>query len=110
MFQSVLDRFDKYYEKMEQENHPTFNFDLANEARKRIQQLDYHYELIETKHLRYMDLIRQQHKQIEFLRDYFHPYNPSITMEGEDVQELNDLGFEIETFTESFYYLAACEA
>lgn len=105
MFKIVLEKFEKYLDKMEAEQPPNFNMFLAIEVRKRIQQLEYFYKGIEEKHERLMTLTWRKHRDMEALRKRF-PYG-SITIEkSEESLEIERLSFEIEAWTESFYYLA----
>ena len=105
MFESTLEKFDKYVDKMEADNPPSFNLDLATEVRKRIEQLDYYYKKIDKKHERYMGLAWHEHREIESLRKQF-PYRRIVREKSEDRLEMEKLIFEIETFTESFYHMA----
>jgi len=56
MFELVIEKFDKYWDKMDSESPANFNQDLASEVRKRLEQLDYLYKFIMEKHERYMEL------------------------------------------------------
>lgn len=106
MFDSTLDLFDKYYQKMVLLNTPGLNADLAQETRKRIEQLNFLYQLINEKQLRYFDL----HWRLVgdgSLGEKIKKAGGSITVVGsEEMKEMKDLMFEIELYTESFYYLA----
>jgi len=107
MFESVLEKFEKYLDKMEAENPHTFNFDLAMEVKKRLEQLDYLYELVMEKHTRYMDLNWIDFRDIESLKKRIQEAGGSIIRtKSKEHLEMETLIFEIETFTESFYYLA----
>jgi hypothetical protein len=107
MFESVLEKFEKYLDKMEAENPATFNLELAMEVKKRLEQLDYLYKLVMEKHSRYMDLNWVEYRHIESLRDLIRESGGSITVtKSKERLEMDELIFEIETFTESFYYLA----
>lgn len=106
MFQSTLDLLDQYHQKMVRDNVPEFNGDLALEVKKRLQQLDFLYANIEDKQIRYNDLHLKMmgdgslEKRIKAAGGY-------LTIVGcEELSEMRHLMFEIEMYTESFYYLA----
>lgn len=105
MFESVLEKFELYLDKMEQNNPPSFNMYLAIEVRKRLEQLNYLYRIIDEKHVRFMRLNWREYRNMEALRKEF-PYGRIVVKKSEDRLEMDTLLFEIETFTESFYYLA----
>jgi hypothetical protein len=107
MFESVLEKFEKYLDKMEAEKPPTFNLELAMEVKKRLEQLDYLYKLVMEKHSRFMNLLWVESRYLESLKKLFRESGGSITVtKSEERIEMDKLIFEIETFTESFYYLA----
>lgn len=106
MFDSTLVLFDKYFEKMVLLNTPGLNADLAQETRKRIEQLNFLHLMINEKQHRYFDL----HWRLigdGSLEEKIKKAGGSITVVGsEEMKEMKDLMFEIELYTESFYYLA----
>ncbi len=57
MFESVIEKFDEYWNKVDAENPANFNQDLASEVRKRLEQLAYLYKLFDAKRfLRYQNI------------------------------------------------------
>jgi hypothetical protein len=108
MYESTLELFDKYYAKMEAKQLPGFNSDLALETKKRIEQLDYLYKKIDKKQSRYMDLSWEKYGDPISLERRIREAGGelTITVPEEMRREMEELIFEIELFTESFYYLA----
>ena len=108
MFESVTEKFDKYWHKMAAENRAKFNLDLASEVRKRLEQLDYLYKIIIEKGERHGEL-----SFVEFGGD-LDAHKEKVRLAGglitkpksEEQFQMDILMFEIELFTESFYYLA----
>jgi diadenosine tetraphosphatase ApaH/serine/threonine PP2A family protein phosphatase len=108
MFKSVIKKFDEYLNKMEAENPVGFNSDLWTEANKRLEQLQWLYNHIFRKHSRLMDLNWRENRRIERLRKDLQLTSGSITLQrSAESRKIDRLMFEIEMFTESFYYLAA---
>lgn len=105
IFESILEKFDLYLDKMEADHSRGFNINLAIEVRKRIEQLSYYYEIIDEKHTRFMELNWREYRKMEALRKKF-PYGRIVVEKSDDRLEMDKLIFEIEMFTESFYYLA----
>jgi hypothetical protein len=105
MFETVAEKFDKYVDKMDAENHPDFVMDLAIEVRKRINQLDYLYKVVMEKHERYMHLGWIEQREFDSLRAGRGSFSITLPM-SEERKEMNKLIFEIEMFMESFYYMA----
>src|SRR5262245_28478659 len=113
MFKSTINLFDQLYAKLDKENAPGFNRDLAIEARKRLQQLDYLYSRareIDTKQqtirdqvgdrLRdYMRAMRDQGKEAE-------EFPERIKVKSEEFDGMRAGDFEMELFTEAFYLFA----
>jgi hypothetical protein len=105
MFKTVIEKFDKYVEKMDTNKIPNFDMDLALEVRKRINQLDYLYKIVIEKHSRYMHLGWKEQREFELLRAGRGSF--SITLPAsKDRLEMDKLIFEMEMYMESFYYLA----
>ena len=106
MFDSTLALFDKYHQKMVSQNTSGFEPDLAQETRKRIEQLNFLYRLIDEKQLRYFDL----HWKLMgdgSVEQKIKSAGGTMTFVGSDeMAEMKALMFEIELYTESFYYLA----
>lgn len=108
MYDAVIEKFDRYIDKCEVENTATFNVDLATEARRRLQQLEFLYNKIQNKHDRYMELNWRERRRIESIRKRLGISSGSITIARSDESvEMENLIFEIETLTEAFYYLAS---
>lgn len=108
MFESVIEKFDKYWNKIDSENPANFNQDLASEVRKRLQQLDYLYKFIMERVERYMELSwREVSGDLDAFKEKIREAGGSITKPKSDERiEMERLMFEMELFTESFYYLA----
>jgi len=108
MFESVIEKFDKYWNKMDSENSANFNQDLASEVRKRLEQLDYLYKVIMEKHERYMELSRKEYGgDLDAYKEKIRAAGGSIIKpKSEEKIQMDKLALEIEVFTESFYYLA----
>jgi hypothetical protein len=108
MFEAVIEKFDRYWNKMDAENPANFSQDLASEVRKRLEQLDYLYELIMEKHQRYMDLSwKEVGGDWDAYKQKIREAGGSITKQKSNERfEMEKLVLEIEVFTESFYYLA----
>lgn len=105
MFQSTLDLFDRYHQKMVNDQVPDLNEDLALEVRKRIEQLDFLYELIDQKQLRHNDIYLRMMN--DGMLEKTKESGGSLTFIGfPEFGEMRQLLFEIELYTESFYYLA----
>ena len=108
MFESVIEKFDKYWNKMDSENSANFNQYLASEVRKRLEQLDYLYKVIMEKHERYMELSRKEYGgDLDAYKEKIRAAGGSIIKpKSEEKIQMDKLALEIEVFTESFYYLA----
>ena len=106
MFESTIALFDRYYEKMLVDNLPTFNDDLALEVKKRLEQLSFLYCKIEGKQLRYFDLDRKVYGDGSLEQQIKNAGGPIIVVGSDERSEMLELMFEIELYTESFYYLA----
>jgi hypothetical protein len=108
MFEVVIEKFDNYWDKMDAEKPVNFSQDLAAEVRKRLEQLDYLYELIMEKHQRYMDLLwKEVGGDLDAHKEKIRAAGGSITKPRSNEKiEMDKLVLEIEVFTESFYYLA----
>lgn len=108
MFESVIEKFNRYLAKMDAEKPANFNEDLASEVRKRLEQLDFLYKFIMEKHERYMDLSWKEFDgDLDALKEKVREAGGSITIRKSDERiEMEPLIFEIELFTESFYYFA----
>lgn len=108
MFESVIEKFNKYWDKMNTEKPSKFNQDLASEVRKRLEQLDYLYKFIMEKHDEYIKLSRKETNwDLDAYGDKIREQGGSriIPESAEHIKKVK-LGLEIEVFTESFYYLA----
>jgi len=107
MFESVIEKFDKYVEKKEGETPVNFNLHLAMEVEKRLEQLDYLYKKIMKKHSRCMKLVWIEQRNLQPVMQLARETGASVTYQRSDEKiEINKLMFEIELLTESFYYLA----
>lgn len=112
MFESVIEKFDKYWDKTDAENPKNFNQDLASEVRKRLEQLDYFYKLIMDKNEKYFELHRivfskKLKDNLERKNQAARGFEYTVTrLETEEDFQINKLLLETETFAESFYYLA----
>ncbi len=108
MFELVIEKFDKYWDKMDAEKPENFNQDLASEVRKRLEQLDYLYKFIMEKHERYMELSwREFDGDLNAYKEKIRAAGGSIIKpKSEERIQMDKLALEIELFTESFYYLA----
>jgi hypothetical protein len=106
VFESVLEKLDDYIDKMDAEKPSGFNLDLALEVRKRIAQLQHLFNGIDGKHLRYMELTLREHRRMESLRRELKITGPVNIEKSEAHLEMEELIFEIELWTESFYYVA----
>lgn len=107
MFESVIDKFQKYLDKMEAQNPPGLNLDLGIEVKKRLEQLDYLYNMIMDKHTRCMRLVwREQRRREPFLQRARETGGSIRIQKSDDSREIDKLVFEIEVHTESLYYLA----
>ena len=107
MFESVIEKFEKYLDKKESETPVKFNLHLAMEVKKRLEQLDYLYKKIMDKHSRCMRLAWREQSRLEPLMQRVREVGGSITVQkSDDRLEIDKLMFEIELLTESFYYLA----
>jgi hypothetical protein len=90
IFKSVLEKFELYLDKMETDNPFGFNMYLAIEVRKRIEQLNYLYKLIEEKNARFMELNWREYHKMEALRKEF-PYGRIVVKKSEDRLEMDRL-------------------
>lgn len=108
MFELVIEKFDKYWDKMNSENPANFNQDLAAEVKKRLEQSDYLYKVIMEKHSRSMELLWEENRfDLDSLREKIREVGGSVTKPKSKEQiEREKLIFEMELLTESFYYLA----
>jgi hypothetical protein len=105
MFKSVIKKFDKYLDLMETENLEGFNGDLWTEVNKRLTQLEWLYERISRKHAKCLELQWREVRRTDRLRQ--NQISGSIRgLESADSRKVGRLMFEIQMFTESFYYLA----
>lgn len=107
MFQTVKKKFGKYFDKMEAENPAEFSDDLWNEVDKRLKQLEWLYTHISKKHSKCMESVWREHRRTEQLRKEHRWTSGSIIVpKSRDSRKIDRLMFEIQMFTESFYYLA----
>lgn len=107
MFDSTIEVFDRYCDKMEKDNLSSYNSDLAIEVRKRIEQLNYLFNMIKEKDDKHMKLVWDTGSVPLDLRDFVEKAGDSdTTVMAEKRYEMKMLMFEIEMYTESFYYLA----
>jgi hypothetical protein len=108
VYESVVEKFERYVDKCEVENAATFNVDLATEARRRVQQLEFLYNKVQKQHDWYMELNWRERRRVESMRKQSGITSGSITLERSDESVvMESLIFEIETLTEAFYYLAS---
>lgn len=107
MFESVIEKFNKYVEKKEQETPINFNLHLAMEVQKRLEQLDYLYKKVMKRHLKCMRLVWIEQRNLEPVMQLARETGASVRYKRSDEKiEINKLMFEIELLTESFYYMA----
>src|SRR5262245_16599117 len=104
MFDSTVELFNKYYDKMEAEKPPNLNEALALEVQKRLEQLNYLYNNIKKKELRHIELQWKRTGDPFSLRERALQAGGSlrIPVPEELRREMDELIFEIELFTESF--------
>lgn len=106
MFETVIEKFDKYVDKMDAEKPPNFDMDLALEVRKRLTQLDYLHKIVMEKHSEYWKLHWQENRE-SILAKVTGQRKFSVTKPAsKEMIKMDSLGFEMELFMESFYYLA----
>jgi hypothetical protein len=107
MFAAVIKKFDRYWDKMARESVPGFNEDLAIEVNKRLKQLAWLYKLIARRESKCLELTLREHRRRDRLRKELGITSGSITFQHtRDSRKIDRLMFEIELYTESFYYLA----
>jgi len=113
MFESTIELYDHYYQK--HCDKPDFNNDLGCEVRERLQQLDYLIEAVQGREQReklvmkrYLDAFE---KHVKYVLDSGlswekTPVPSDIKPTSEEAKESIHLVFEMQLFTECFYYLA----
>jgi hypothetical protein len=105
MFKSVIRKFGKYYDKVEE--LPGFSDDLWTEVNKRLKQLDWLHDHISKRHSKCLELVFWEHRRVERLRKELKQTSGSLFLQKtRDSRKIDRLMFEIELYTESFYYLA----
>ena len=110
MFETTVELLDRLYVKLDKDKATGFNRDLANEARKRLLQLDHLLKLVR-------DNEAQEAKAIERMTEAFLRHAKRVDFESvpqpEDTKLSREEGhsmkaslFEMELFTECFYYIS----
>lgn len=112
MFKGTIALFDEYYRKMEAEQ-PGFNRDLAMEVRERLEQLDYIVERardlehqVGLPRRKFMESYEAEQKAaVEHCRE---PSMAAINIDitEDEKQQMSKASFELQLFTETFYYFA----
>lgn len=115
MFESTIELFDRYYKKLDSEKSSSFNRDIGCEVRERLKQIDYLVKAVsdrEQQHeavmSRYFDVSKKHfdHVKASGLDWENTPAPEGMQLTREEFQESERLEFEIQLFTECFYYLA----
>lgn len=114
-FSKVIALYSEYYVYNDKNQTESFNKDLASEGRRRIIQLNYIIDKVQQTDEE-IDRISQRHQKSfgDWIR-YVHengldfsttPAPKEIKMTKEEFDQHNKLTFELELFTEQFYYIA----
>jgi hypothetical protein len=114
MFESTVDLFDRLCVKLERANATGFERHLAKEARTRLLQLDHLLQMVRQRDALLADMSRRQYETVER-----HPEHRIAVLDSEvvvrtetikltkvDFEALNSPIFEMQLFTECFYYIA----
>lgn len=105
MFEASIEKFRRYRNGLNTGEPP--HLDIANEVEKRLRQLDYLYKIIMEKHEKIMRLISKEYFFEQNLRKKLQMPGGTITIpKSEETYEKENLFFEVELLTESFYYIA----
>ncbi len=112
MFETTVELLDRLYVKLDKEKATGFNRDLANEARKRLLQLDHLLKLVrenEAQHDKAMQRVMEVFRQhcVAHQHDFETVPQPEDSkMTGEEMDISRVSAFEMELFTEGFYYIS----
>jgi hypothetical protein len=115
MFETTVELFDRYYKKLDKENAPGFNRELGCEVRERLQQLDYLIHAVRERGQRHEVIMKRSGdafmRHVEYVEssglDWEKTAAPEeINPTREEIDEADSLWFEMQLFTECFYYFA----
>lgn len=114
-FNKCISLFDKLYVQLDKSNAKEFNRDAGIEVRKRLQQLNFLIDKVYELQIEGAGIQHRHGIAFSSYMEYASANNVDITkvkvpdeiyMSPKEVKRLNEICFELEVNTESFYYLA----